>query len=106
MATTIKTHSHAAMRQHQSHDLAERRPKARSLQRPFTSVQGSVRRLAQWDLIRSSPTSSPHERGARSQGVDCRSRLEALSRFTEASASGASLKTYFGSRSVTRVARS
>ena len=48
-----QTREHAAMWQHQSDDLAEQRPeRAVLLHDLFPPVQGSVRLLAQWDLVR------------------------------------------------------
>ncbi len=55
MATNnTKTHSHASVHQHQGNDLAECRRERSVLRNDLLSpVQGSVRRMAQWDVIRS-----------------------------------------------------
>ena len=52
MATNNKPPIHAAMRQHQGHDLAECQREGSVLRNDLLpAVQGSVRRLAQWHLI-------------------------------------------------------
>lgn len=52
MATTKKPANHIAMRPHQSHNLGEHQREWTVLRDDlFTTVQGSVRHVAQWHLI-------------------------------------------------------
>jgi hypothetical protein len=47
-----QTSEHAAMRQHQGDDLTEHQRERSVLLNDFLSpIQGSVRRVAQWDLV-------------------------------------------------------